>query len=362
MSSILDVDRDTWDRLAAGAPFVCWDWLAALEESGVASPECGWQPAHVLLRDGDRPVAACPLYLRSDPLGEFVWEEPIERACQHLGQPYSPRAVITVPWTPVAGPRLLAGQGPDRDARRASLARALLALASERGWASISVQFCWPEEADALTRLGLLTRLTWQYHWHNADYATFEDHLASMRSRRRNKIRREVKALERQEIDVQLRAGDRADFVRMAELYAATATRHGYPDPALHRRFFEAVHDRLGDQVRFAVARRGSDVLAMTFNLLHGDALYGRFWGYPGGQVPFLHFNVAYNRSVAWCIEQGVRRYEPGHGGEFKRRRGFDPVLMASAHWYPDPAFHRSVARWADNEAKFVTERVAGLS
>jgi hypothetical protein len=143
----------------------------------------------------------------------------------------------------------------------------------------------------------------------------------------------------------------------MAGLYAATAERYGFAPPPLDLLFFEALHARLGDRIRFAVASRAGETLAMTLNLLDGDALYGRFWG-GDEDTRFLHFNLAYHRTVQWCIEQGLRRFEPGHGGEYKRRRGFDPVLMYSAHWYPVPGFHRAVARWAAEEAKLVMQRV----
>lgn len=359
LASIFDVDRAEWDRLASGAPFVGWDWLASLEESGVASPERGWQGAHLLLRDGAEAVAACPLYVRTGNDGEWVWDEPIERACLGLQQPYVPRAVITVPWTPVAGPRLLVGDGSGREERARALALALKGLAVERGWAGLNVQFCRRWEAELLAEQGLLIRLTWQYHWHDRGFGSFDDHLAVMTSTRRNKIRREVRALERQGIEVEVRPGDLADFQRMAGLYAATGVRYGFEEPPLDLPFFSALHARLADRLRFAVASRDGEVLAMTLNLLHGDALYGRFWG-GGVQTPFLHFNVAYNQTVAWCIEQGLRRFEPGHGGEYKRRRGFDPVLIYSAHWYPDPGFHAAVARWAEQEARRVRERVGG--
>lgn len=357
LASIHDVLPADWDRLAGGAPFVAWAWLAALEESGVATPARGWRTAHLLLRDGDRPVAACPLYVRTGNEGEWVWDGPIEQACRSFHQPYAPRAVVTVPWTPVAGPRLLVGDEPGAEQRARALVRALRRLTVEQGWAGLNVQFCRPWEAALLADQGLLTRLTWQYHWRDQGYAGFEDFLGSFSSSRRNKIRRELRELGPQGIDIEVRPGDLADFRRMAGLYAATAERYGFAPPPLDLLFFEALHARLGDRIRFAVASRAGETLAMTLNLLDGDALYGRFWG-GDEDTRFLHFNLAYHRTVQWCIEQGLRRFEPGHGGEYKRRRGFDPVLMYSAHWYPVPGFHRAVARWAAEEAKLVMQRV----
>ena len=55
-----------WDALAnpPGArknPFVSHAFLHALEASGSATAETGWQPAHVLVEDRGTPIAAAPL-------------------------------------------------------------------------------------------------------------------------------------------------------------------------------------------------------------------------------------------------------------------------------------------------------------
>jgi len=67
---------------------------------------------------------------------------------------------------------------------------------------------------------------------------------------------------------------------------------------------------------------------------------------------------VGYHRAIEHCIEAGIARFDPGHGGEYKRLRGFDPVFAHSAHWFADPALHRAVLGWAEGEAAWVRERV----
>ena len=53
------VAREAWDGLANPPdapydPFLSWDFLQALEESGCASATRGWQPAHLIARDATR--------------------------------------------------------------------------------------------------------------------------------------------------------------------------------------------------------------------------------------------------------------------------------------------------------------------
>ena len=80
LSSIEDIDRNEWNNLLAhnSSPFLQYDWLYCLENSGCASTDEGWQPVHILLQQnvtnktelsenkdcGVTIVAACPLYLK----------------------------------------------------------------------------------------------------------------------------------------------------------------------------------------------------------------------------------------------------------------------------------------------------------
>ena len=92
MSAIVEgidkIPRDAWDACSRPTTrrFVEWDWLRAMEHSGSAARDTGWAPYHLIVRQGPKKqiVAACPLYLKTHSMGEFVfdhgWADAAERA------------------------------------------------------------------------------------------------------------------------------------------------------------------------------------------------------------------------------------------------------------------------------------------
>lgn len=62
---------------------------------------------HLLAFEGDRPVAALPLFEKHHSRGEYVfdwgWADAYERAGGH----YYPKLLSAAPFTPATGPRLL---------------------------------------------------------------------------------------------------------------------------------------------------------------------------------------------------------------------------------------------------------------
>ena len=75
------------------------------------------------------------------------------------------------------------------------LGRALLQLCADNKLSSVHVNFCATDEAEALADLGFIERLGYQYHWLNAGFATFDDYLAQLKSKRRYAVRHERAAL-----------------------------------------------------------------------------------------------------------------------------------------------------------------------
>ena len=129
-------------------------YLAALHDSGSATPRTGWAPRFFTLWQGNEMVAACPLYLKSHSYGEYVFDWAWARAYEEHGLPYYPKAVVAVPFTPVPGTRLLA-----RDANaRALLVQAMRQWCASEGISSLHVLFASDDDLQACTAQGLMQR------------------------------------------------------------------------------------------------------------------------------------------------------------------------------------------------------------
>ena len=174
-----DVTRDAWDRLVAtGSPFVEWSWLATLEDSGAASEARGWRPHHFALWEGTRLVGACPAYVKSHSDGEFVFDHGWAAGAARGGIAYYPKLLVAVPFTPVTGERFLAAD-TDRPGATEALAAALEDTCRRERLSSVHVNFCRPQDAEALVARGWLRRSGYQYHWTNAGFRSFDEYLAA---------------------------------------------------------------------------------------------------------------------------------------------------------------------------------------
>ena len=365
VESLRDVPRAAWDALVGdGSPFLEWDWLTMLEDSGAATRETGWLPRHLTLWDGDRLVGACPAYTKDHSLGEFVFDQSWAAAAARAGIAYYPKLLVGVPFTPVTGARLLAAPDAPRGEVVAVLAGALERTCAEAGLSSVHVTFCLPDDADALAARGWLRRLGWQYQWQNPGFASFEEYLGSLRSKRRNQVRRERRALAEDGIEIVSYSGDEIPerlFARMFTLYRRTIARLPWGQQYLDVPFFRLLAERWRHRLCFIVARQGAEVIAGTFNVRKGDVFYGRYWG-AVRDVRHLHFNVCYYAAIEYCIAHGLGRFEPGAGGEFKLLRGFDATPTVSMHWLRDARFRDAVAKFLVQERRAVAREIEWLN
>ena len=109
-----DVPAQAWNRLAGDDnPFLCHEFLVALERHGCVGEDTGWYPRHLLVYSGDRLVGAAPMYVKVHSFGEFGSDWAWADAYQRSGVPYYPKLVSAIPFTPATGNRLLCATGAD---------------------------------------------------------------------------------------------------------------------------------------------------------------------------------------------------------------------------------------------------------
>ena len=347
--AITDIPRASWDALLTpeARPFLEWEWLAALEQSGSVAPENGWHPRHLTLWRGTRLLAAAPAYVKDDSQGEFVFDWAWASAAERLGFPYYPKLVLAVPHTPATGRRVLAGSGPEALAQERALYAGALDYARAEGLSGVHVLFPTAAETQTLAALGFHLRLGVQYHWQRQDAVHFEDYLARFTARRRHQLRRERKELAAQGVTLTTLQGEALSAVDPREvhaLHADTVDRHPSGRRFLTEAFFRRVLETCRQGVEWVEARRGGTLLAGAFNVIGPSALYGRWWG-ARERLRFLHFNVCLYRGVEETLARSLERFEPGAGGEHKLVRGFEPALTHSAHLVFHPRLDRAVGQ-----------------
>jgi hypothetical protein len=361
---VATLPRAEWDALVGNdSPFLEWDWLASLEESGVVGPGTGWDARPLVARRDGRLVAACPLYLKGNSEGEFVFDFAWADAAHRGGIAYYPKLLVGVPFTPVAGQRILTAPAEDRTAWIRRFGEALRETCVGNDLSSVHVNFCPPDEIAPLESSGFVRRMGLQYQWRNAGYASFDDFLSRFRSKRRNQILRERREVRAAGVSVDILEGDAipdALFPRMFQIYLSTIENNPWGRQYLNERFFALMRERFRHRLCFVVARQGGEVVAGTVNVRKGPALYGRYWG-ALRPVRHLHFDVCYYTAVEHCIAEKLERFEPGAGGDFKQVRGFDAHPTWSAHFLADPRLARAVAHHLEAERSEVERGIAWI-
>jgi predicted N-acyltransferase len=350
-SRIEQIDADQWNALRVDDnPFVAHEFLHALERTGCVRVDHGWQAHHLGLYENGVLVGAAPLYLKGNSHGEFVFDWSWAGAWERAGGQYYPKLLNGVPYSPVPGQRLLAGNDHRTAMLQHALTSALQGEVERLGLSSAHSNFLLPDEASTFGD-NWLQRSDIQFHWHNRGYRHFPDFLAALKHKKRKNILRERARVATSGLTLEWRSGDslNADEWRQVHtLYQATFDAKGN-HAALTADFFEAM-SHWGSTAQLALARAGADIVAMALFLRSSAALYGRYWG-ASVDVPGLHFELCYYQGIEYAIRQRLSRLEPGAQGEHKLARGFLPTLTRSRHYLLHQGFRDAVRETLAQEA-----------
>jgi len=366
--SVTTIPSESWDELLERqvhpTPFMRHAYLGALEESGSAVPDTGWEPKFLTLWRGETLHAGLALYLKSHSYGEYVFDWAWAEAFHRHRLPYYPKAVAALPFTPVPGTRLLAR---DQDARQA-LAQALRRLTQEYGLSSAHLLFMDDDDRHTLTAQGWLIREGLQFHWtQDATQPTsdFEDLLRQMHRHKRKNILQERRRVVEAGVSFTVHEGGAIDdslWDFFHRCYCSTYAAH-HSTPYLNRDFFRFMARDLPQHwVLFVARRQGAPVAASLIAVdRHKGWAWGRYWG-AIEHIACLHFEACYYQPLAWCIAKGFTRFEGGAQGEHKMARGLLPVSTASAHWVENEHFRAAIADFLTREAAGVRAYADELS
>lgn len=355
-TSISDIDPGAWNALdSGGAPFLRHAFLAGLEATGCVGGRTGWIPAPITLHDGHGLAAAAPAYIKTHSFGEFVFDFSWAQAYAQHDLAYYPKLVLGVPFTPATAPRLLLRPGVDPVTTRAALMRAIEDFAHQRALSSVHGLFVTADEREAFARAGWLARFDVQFHWANRGYRDYDHFLEEFTARFRKNAKRERRRIQEAGLTCGTLLGpdlDQRTVDEVYDLHRDTFLRHGN-EPYLTRAFFRLLPQALGEQFMIKRARLGDETVAASVFYWNDEALYGRYWG-TREQFHSLHFELCYHQGIDFCIERGIRRFEPGTQGEHKVSRGFVPQRTWSTHWIVDPRFRHAIAEYLRREAAHV--------
>jgi len=339
-------------------PFVSYDFLKILEESGCAVRASGWQGHHLRLDAPDGTVlGAVPCYVKWHSQGEYVFDHGWADAFERAGGRYYPKLQASVPFTPATGPRLLTTKGAHGSAAKAALASGLKLATERTGFSSAHVTFATGDDMAALEGAGFLTRTDQQFHFFNDGFSNYDDFLSTLASRKRKALKKERREALAASVSIDwLTGSDLTERVwdDFFAFYMDTGNRK-WGRPYLNRRFFSLIGERMAEDTLLVMARRNGRYIAGAINFIGSDTLFGRNWGCIEDH-PFLHFEVCYHQAIDFAIHKGLKVVEAGAQGQHKLARGYRPVTTHSAHFIAHPALRRAVADYLTREREEVEQ------
>lgn len=365
VENISEFTADEWNNLVGASrqdahynPFITRKFLLALEESGSVSRKAGWLPRHLRLEDDQgRLIGAVPNYLKGHSQGEYVFDHGWADAFERAGGQYYPKFQAAVPFTPVAGPRLLNHIAYESEAVRLALAGGLRELADQTGVSSAHVTFALPDEIAALKRAGFLHRTDQQFHFKNKNFKSYDDFLSELVSRKRKALKKERREAVSDGIQIDwLTGSDLTESVwdDFFAFYMDTGSRK-WGRPYLNRQFYSLIGESMADDILLVMAKRNGHYIAGAINFIGGDTLFGRHWGCIEDH-PYLHFEVCYHQAIDFAIERKLSVVEAGAQGEHKIARGYVPVTTHSAHYIVHEGFRNAVRDYLDHERREVEQ------
>ena len=336
------------------SPFLQYQFLHALEKSKSVSIDNGWEPAHFTKTEKDNIVGFVPLYKKYNSSGEFVFDHSWAHALEQAGRQYYPKLISAIPFTPCKGERII---GKDKVTRNELIhdIKKYMAVEAIESW---HILFPDQETSSFLKNHNFIERLGCRFVWKNRNFENFENFLEIFTARQRKTIKAERKKVINSKITFRIIESldiTQNDWDIFYRLYCQTYMDR-WQKPYLEKSFFNLITSASKSCkpiLFFAV--QDNEVIGGSLCFKNVDTLFGRHWG-SIKNIDCLHFEACYYQGIEYCIKNNLHYFDPGIQGEHKIRRGFEPELSSSFHYFLKDDLDKAISDFCLKESKGILQ------
>ncbi len=360
--SICELNETEWNAVAdRDFPFLNYHFLRALETTNCLGHRTGWLPLYFTVWERDELSGAVVAFIKNNSYGEYIFDFAWAQASHSFGIPYYPKLVIAVPFTPATGSKILVRSElstRDKTDVRSALLLAIKETAAQLKMSSVHALFLPVEEQEAFARAGFFVRHSFQYHWENQAYESFEGFLAKLKGKRRREIQRERSQVRESEVKISRLTGESLTLNHAKifyQFYSDTVDKRG-GNEYLTADFFDQVFKTMKNNLLFVLAE-DSECRPVAGALFYfgNKTLYGRHWGCLEDHRA-LHFELCYYQGIEFAIENNLILFEAGAQGEHKFNRGFLARPTLSAHTIDSPTTGEMIQDFVEREKLEITK------
>jgi predicted N-acyltransferase len=340
------IDNDQWNSIPkSDSPFLGQGFFEALTESGSIGGESGWQPLYIH-NEEDKGILYS--FIKNHSYGEYIFDWDWANGFAQNGLDYYPKLTSMIPLTSATTDHFLGNRSQE-------LMEKYEEFYNSNPFSSSHFLFLQRSEIEFFKSFGYIIRDSFQYHFFNKSYTSFEHFLEHLKSRKAKQIRKERKFKDGVEFN-RITGQDLtpAHAKEMYQFYLSTIDLK-QAISYLKEDFFTLVFEKCKEDILYVQATHMGNPIAGALYFFSSEVLYGRYWG-ANFDVPNLHFELCYYQGIEFCIENQIKIFEAGAQGEHKISRGFEPTLTYSAHKIKHVEFHKAIENYILNERKQIKD------
>ena len=349
---IEDIEKFEWDNLADNLnnPFYKWEWFLNLERSKSVSHKTGWQPLYFLVFFNNELSAIAPLFLKNHSYGEFIFDQSFARLAQDLNLKYYPKLIGMSPYSPIEGYQFLYKENTNKTFLTELLLDYIELFSKKNNILSCNFLYADEEWGEFITKFKYHKWINTRSQWELNGEEDFIGFLKRFNSNQRKNIKKERKSILDQGINIKVfEKNDISENLmkKMHTFYEQHCLRWGiWGSKYLTYDFFKNIHNSKNNLLLFSAFEGSSkEPIAMSMCVRNNNHLWGRYWG-SSKDINNLHFELCFYKPIEWAIKNKIKYFDPGAGGQHKRRRGFYAKETSSFHKWFNNDMENIIIQW----------------